>query len=261
MADNRRGLTVHGDCENRTNRPFGDPQALLTRPIADLGLSVRAWKCTMRLGLRTVGDLIQRTPRDLLKCKNFGLTSLNEVSEKLAALGLQLRDDSTDDDPRSPPLPIHSPLSIRLSPKGIDRLLGVLKLNIAGQGLPSDLTEKGDTSSTPRLSPSQVAQPEPVEGVPLSRRMTGNPPSEGTVSQWPGRRPAAPMPIPIVSAKERNAVFKALDEAGRPLITWQIVAKCPGISQRRMEELLPLLVHEKTVKRVEAANGVRYSRR
>jgi DNA-directed RNA polymerase subunit alpha len=70
-----------------------DEQALLERPISDLNLSVRARKCMARLGLTLIGELIRKTPDELLECKNFGVTSLNEVREKLAALGLKLRGD------------------------------------------------------------------------------------------------------------------------------------------------------------------------
>ena len=41
--------------------------------------------------LNTMGDLVRRTGDDLLECKNFGVTSLNEVREKLTVLGLKLR--------------------------------------------------------------------------------------------------------------------------------------------------------------------------
>ncbi len=70
-----------------------DEQALLERPIADLNLSVRARKCMVRLGLSTIGELVRKTGDDLLECKNFGVTSLNEVREKLTHIGLKLRGD------------------------------------------------------------------------------------------------------------------------------------------------------------------------
>lgn len=70
-----------------------DEQQMLERPIADLNLSVRARKCMARLGLTLIGELIRKTGDDLLECKNFGVTSLNEVREKLTALGLKLRGD------------------------------------------------------------------------------------------------------------------------------------------------------------------------
>lgn len=70
-----------------------DEAAMLDRPMSDLNLSVRARKCMARLGLNTVGDLLRKTGDDLLECKNFGVTSLNEVREKLTAKGLKLRGD------------------------------------------------------------------------------------------------------------------------------------------------------------------------
>ncbi len=70
-----------------------DEQALLERPIADLNLSVRARKCMVRLGIGTIGELIRRTGDDLLECKNFGVTSLTEVREKLTQHAIKLRGD------------------------------------------------------------------------------------------------------------------------------------------------------------------------
>jgi DNA-directed RNA polymerase subunit alpha len=70
-----------------------DEQAILDRPISELNLSVRARKCMIRLGLNTVGELLRKTGDDLLECKNFGVTSLNEVREKLSLKGLKLRGD------------------------------------------------------------------------------------------------------------------------------------------------------------------------
>lgn len=70
-----------------------DEQALLERPISDLNLSVRARKCMARLGLNTIGQLIRKTGDDLLECKNFGVTSLTEVREKLTQFGIKLRGD------------------------------------------------------------------------------------------------------------------------------------------------------------------------
>jgi DNA-directed RNA polymerase subunit alpha len=70
-----------------------DEQALLARPIGDLSLSVRARKCMIRLGITTIGELIRRTGDELLECKNFGVTSLNEVRDKLSVHSLKLRGD------------------------------------------------------------------------------------------------------------------------------------------------------------------------
>jgi DNA-directed RNA polymerase subunit alpha len=91
------GMFAH---EKKTSEPpidvshmSPDEQALLDRPIADLNLSVRARKCMVRLGMTTIGELVRKTGDDLLESKNFGVTSLNEVREKLTDLGLKLRGD------------------------------------------------------------------------------------------------------------------------------------------------------------------------
>ena len=44
-----------------------------------------------RLGLATIGELVRKSQDDLLECKNFGVTSLNEIREKLTQAGLKLR--------------------------------------------------------------------------------------------------------------------------------------------------------------------------
>jgi DNA-directed RNA polymerase subunit alpha len=68
-------------------------QAMLARPVTDLNLSVRSRKCMTRLGITQLGQLINRTPDELLAAKNFGVTSLNEIRQKLAEIGLSLRND------------------------------------------------------------------------------------------------------------------------------------------------------------------------
>jgi DNA-directed RNA polymerase subunit alpha len=70
-----------------------EEQSLLSRPVSELNLSVRARKCMNRLTINTLGDLVQRTADELLEAKNFGITSLTEVREKLGQLGLKLRGD------------------------------------------------------------------------------------------------------------------------------------------------------------------------
>ena len=47
----------------------------------------------VRLGLNTIGELIRKSGDDMLECKNFGVTSLNEVREKLVNFSLKLRGD------------------------------------------------------------------------------------------------------------------------------------------------------------------------
>jgi DNA-directed RNA polymerase subunit alpha len=64
---------------------------LAAMPIEELDLSVRPYNCLKRAGINTVGDLVQRTEEEIVSVKNFGRKSLDEVREKLAALGLSLR--------------------------------------------------------------------------------------------------------------------------------------------------------------------------
>jgi DNA-directed RNA polymerase subunit alpha len=68
-------------------------QAVLNKPVSELNLSVRARKCMNRLGINTLGELVQRTADELLESKNFGQTSLAEVRDKLGQYGLTLRGD------------------------------------------------------------------------------------------------------------------------------------------------------------------------
>ena len=78
----------------RPQQPLSEEeQAILNKPVSDLNLSVRARKCMNRLGINSLGELIQRSADELLESKNFGMTSLNEVREKLAQYGLTLRGD------------------------------------------------------------------------------------------------------------------------------------------------------------------------
>ncbi len=65
----------------------------MAKPIAELNLSVRARKCMGKLGVTTVGDLMRHTADQLLEQKNFGVTSLTEVRQKLAEIGLKLHGD------------------------------------------------------------------------------------------------------------------------------------------------------------------------
>jgi DNA-directed RNA polymerase subunit alpha len=66
-------------------------QGLMNKPVDDLQLSVRSRKCLQKLNLRTIGELTRTTDAELLGCKNFGVTSLNEIKKILANMGLSLR--------------------------------------------------------------------------------------------------------------------------------------------------------------------------
>ena len=58
--------------------------------IDELELSVRSYNCLKRAGINTVGELVNKTPEDMMKVRNLGRKSLEEVLFKLKELGLQL---------------------------------------------------------------------------------------------------------------------------------------------------------------------------
>ena len=93
----RIGQNLHHTAATEHFTPSQDlspeEQETLNRPISDLNLSVRARKCMSRLGITTLNELTSRSQDELLESKNFGVTSLNEVRQKLADLGLKLRGD------------------------------------------------------------------------------------------------------------------------------------------------------------------------
>ncbi|NLW08827.1 MAG: DNA-directed RNA polymerase subunit alpha [Firmicutes bacterium] len=64
---------------------------LLEMNIEELDLSVRSYNCLKRAGINTVEELIKKTEEDMMKVRNLGRKSLEEVQSKLAALGLSLR--------------------------------------------------------------------------------------------------------------------------------------------------------------------------
>ena len=68
-----------------------EAQAVLDRSVTDLNLSVRARKCMNRLNIQTIGELIRKSADEMLECKNFGVTSLNEIREKLIPFNVKLR--------------------------------------------------------------------------------------------------------------------------------------------------------------------------
>lgn len=67
-------------------------EAILSKPVGDLNLSVRARKALQLLNIVSLGDLVTHTEAELLGVKNFGATSLTEVKAKLAEFGLGLRE-------------------------------------------------------------------------------------------------------------------------------------------------------------------------
>jgi DNA-directed RNA polymerase subunit alpha len=62
----------------------------LNRSVEELELSVRSYNCLKNANIQTIGELVQKTEAEMLKTKNFGRKSLNEIKEILASMGLSL---------------------------------------------------------------------------------------------------------------------------------------------------------------------------
>jgi len=84
----------------------------LRRHVDDLELSVRSANCLKNAGINLIGELVQKTETEMLKTKNFGRKSLNEIKEILAEMGLSFgmkldipslnREEKKDEDPEVP---------------------------------------------------------------------------------------------------------------------------------------------------------------
>ena len=83
--------------DEENNKELKNP--IMTLPIWTLSISSRAKNALMKKvnpndpNIQTIHDLIQKTPRELLKIRNFGQQCLVEVQEALYSLGLQLKND------------------------------------------------------------------------------------------------------------------------------------------------------------------------
>ena len=66
----------------------------MEKPIEDLELSVRSFNCLKRSNIATVGDLVNKSEDDMMKVKNLGKKSLDEVIAKLHELGLDLKEET-----------------------------------------------------------------------------------------------------------------------------------------------------------------------
>src|ERR1700722_3898889 len=62
----------------------------LNRSVEELELSVRSYNCLKNAGIQTIGELVQKTESEMLRTKNFGRKSLNEIKEILAGMGIAL---------------------------------------------------------------------------------------------------------------------------------------------------------------------------
>jgi len=78
------------DVEIMVEKEENEKDKLMEMPIEELDLSVRSYNCLKRAGINTVAELCAKTPEDMMKVRNLGKKSLQEVEEKLAVLNLAL---------------------------------------------------------------------------------------------------------------------------------------------------------------------------
>lgn len=69
-------------------------EGVLATPLSQIDFSIRARKAMEALKVNTIGELASKSEADLLACRNFGQTSLNEIRQRLAEYGLTLREQS-----------------------------------------------------------------------------------------------------------------------------------------------------------------------
>ncbi len=87
---NELGRQVHATARGGPGSAEAQLEAKLNMPVADLRLSVRAGNCLESEGIHAIRELVQRNEDQLLEIRNFGETTLTEVRDKLATLGLHL---------------------------------------------------------------------------------------------------------------------------------------------------------------------------
>ena len=86
-------LNLFVDAEIMVEREETVKERVLEMTIEELDMSVRSFNCLKRAGIDTVEDLINRTEDEMMKVRNLGKKSLEEVIEKLHSLGLELKKD------------------------------------------------------------------------------------------------------------------------------------------------------------------------
>jgi len=74
--------------EEPGERALNQMNEILNRSVEELELSVRSYNCLKNANIQTIGDLVQKTEAEMLRTKNFGRKSLNEIKEILQNLGL-----------------------------------------------------------------------------------------------------------------------------------------------------------------------------
>ena len=81
----------------------------LYKPVSELELSVRSINCLQNAKIETIGELVQKTEQEMLKTKNFGRKSLNEIKHILSNMGLSLGMKLDSFDPKNKPVVVAPP--------------------------------------------------------------------------------------------------------------------------------------------------------
>jgi DNA-directed RNA polymerase subunit alpha len=74
--------------EEPAERVMNQMNEVLNRSVDEMELSVRSYNCLKNANIGTIGDLVQKTEAEMLRTKNFGRKSLNEIKEILSGMGL-----------------------------------------------------------------------------------------------------------------------------------------------------------------------------
>ena len=85
LSENARNTEI------MVEKPSADTASMKMMNIDELELSVRSYNCLKRAGINTVEELVNKTPEDMMKVRNLGRKSLEEVLQKLQEMGLSLR--------------------------------------------------------------------------------------------------------------------------------------------------------------------------
>ena len=92
ISDGYMTVSAEHSTENEEKDDKGK-EKVLEMTIEELDLSVRSFNCLKRAGINTVEDLISKSEDDMMKVRNLGRKSLEEVINKLASLGFSLYDE------------------------------------------------------------------------------------------------------------------------------------------------------------------------
>jgi DNA-directed RNA polymerase subunit alpha len=123
--------------EEPAERALSQMNEVLNRSVEELELSVRSYNCLKNANIQTIGDLVQKTEAEMLRTKNFGRKSLNEIKEILGGLGLSfgMKFDAQ---------------GRLVSPAGTPAMLGVAPLD---SDIPEEDEEEDEESPDEDISP------------------------------------------------------------------------------------------------------------